>query len=176
MVKHLLGHCLSLQPWVSDVSPVQSDPPYSGAGSVHVRARDLVPSPHVTEQDSQAPHAVNPPSAINIIIINCCSATTEFKIDTMTTTMMMITIKRSIMVYNRFADWRRIQVCTGKLFCTLIKKKHVVIANTLCYTRTWVLVTHPGLHCMPTTLLPSVCWCRVGTVTGSSLGTTTTRV
>ena len=47
----LLGQFCVLQSWLDVVDPVQSSPPYWGAGSEQLRERVCLPPPQVTVQD-----------------------------------------------------------------------------------------------------------------------------
>lgn len=63
----LLGQFDVLQSVVWEVSsPSQSNPPFSGAGSVHVRDRDLLPPSHETEQSLHLDHWDQIPSITQI--------------------------------------------------------------------------------------------------------------
>jgi len=51
------GHGFEAQARVSELGPAHCCPPLAGAGFVHVRDRDWLPPPHVTEQAPQGPHS-----------------------------------------------------------------------------------------------------------------------
>ena len=54
----------------SMVSPVQTKPPYCGAGFVHERSRVWFPVSHVTEHSDHSDQSVKPPSTGKIIILD----------------------------------------------------------------------------------------------------------
>ena len=56
---------LSLQLILSDDGPVQSSPPFLGAGLVQVLCLVLIPSPQVLEQSPNGVQALHPPLTIN---------------------------------------------------------------------------------------------------------------
>lgn len=57
-----LGQGSAWQLCVSRPSPSQSLPPLCGTGALQWRIRVISPSPHVTEQDDQGDHKLQPPS------------------------------------------------------------------------------------------------------------------
>lgn len=60
-MQHSLGQGSAWQLWVSRPSPSQSLPPLCGTGALQWRIRVISPSPHVTEQDDQGDHKLQPP-------------------------------------------------------------------------------------------------------------------
>ena len=56
------GQGWAWQLWVSRPSPSQSRPPSWGTGALQWRMRVMSPSPHVTEQEDQGDHRLQPPS------------------------------------------------------------------------------------------------------------------
>jgi len=64
-VKLILGQASVLQDSWTELSPLQSSPPFAGAGLLHSLVLDLLPPSHVTEQASQCDHVDQWPSTWN---------------------------------------------------------------------------------------------------------------
>ena len=64
-VKLILGQASVLQDSWTKLSPLQSSPPFAGAGLLHSLVLDLLPPSHVTEQASQCDHVDQWPSTWN---------------------------------------------------------------------------------------------------------------